>query len=185
MELEASELFNDIGTDWGSPDNLTREKRWELNAGWVWNGSGAAKGITWGGCLESIDEMLRHNVKIPSLEQFEDILLMTETSEEMPDNEYVRRVYRAFGERGILERIKGIMVGRPKTWEFGKERTDEQRAEHVRTQQETILATVRSYNSYIPIVFNVDFGHTNPQICMPYGSSVSIDADQKKILATF
>jgi muramoyltetrapeptide carboxypeptidase LdcA involved in peptidoglycan recycling len=60
-----------------------------------------------------IDEILRHGVAIPTLEQFEKIVLMTETSEEMPTVNYVQRVYRTLSERGILERVKAILVGRP------------------------------------------------------------------------
>jgi len=88
---------------------------YEPNEGWTWDGSQDAEGITWGGCLESIDELLRHGATIPELEEFEHIVVITETSEEIPSVEYMRRVYRALGERGILERVKAVLMGRPKT----------------------------------------------------------------------
>lgn len=185
-ELSASATFNDVGTDWGSPDNLTREKFYEPSEGWQWSeGGGVVEGITWGGCLESIDEILRHGVRLPSPEQFEQVILLTETSEEIPSHDYVRRVYRALGERGILHRVRGILVGRPKAWEFGSQRSPEEKMRYREEQREVITAMVRRYNLSIPIVQNLDFGHTNPQICMPYGFVVRIDANKKKIVANF
>jgi muramoyltetrapeptide carboxypeptidase LdcA involved in peptidoglycan recycling len=114
FELLPSKSFNDLGLDWGDESQLDKEREYETNEGWSWDGNNNGEGLLWGGCVESVDEMLRHGVEIPSLEQFENIVLMMETSEEIPSADYVSRVFRAFGERGILERIKGIVVGRAK-----------------------------------------------------------------------
>lgn len=185
VELLPSESFNDIGLDWGDPANLVKERQYEPNEGWVWDGNKNAEGVLWGGCVESVDEMLRHGVQIPSLEQFEDIVLMLETSEEVPSAGYVMRFFRALGERGILERVKGLVVGRAKAQEFHILRTPEERAAYRKDQQETILKTVRTYNKEIPIVQNMDFGHTEPQVPMPYGNSIRIDSGNKKTFAQF
>ncbi|MCB0413027.1 MAG: hypothetical protein KDD50_01755 [Bdellovibrionales bacterium] len=37
----------------------------------------------------------------------------------------------------------------------------------------------------IPIVQNVDFGHTAPQICLPFGRKIKIDLINRKIFAHF
>lgn len=185
FELDASDEYNDIGIDWNDPENLKKKRLYEPNDGWIWDGSSSAQGITWGGCAESIDEILRHGVAMPSLEDFENVILMTETSEEIPTADYVRRVYRALGERGILERVKAVLVGRPKAWEFDKQNSAEQKAEYRKLQRETILETVRKYNSKIPVVQNLDFGHSDPQIPMPFGKQVRIESEDKKIIANF
>jgi len=44
---------------------------------------------------------------------------------------------------------------------------------------------VRQYNQDIPVVQNVDFGHTAPQICLPAGSTMRIDSVSKKIFTRF
>ncbi|HCC06283.1 TPA: LD-carboxypeptidase [Candidatus Nomurabacteria bacterium] len=185
VELEASAVYNDIGLNWNDVENTNKERVYEKNDGWFWDGETDAEGITWGGCLESIDELLRHNVQIPTLSDFENIILFTETSEEIPSSHDVFRVYRALGERGILGRVKGILVGRPKAWHFNKQNTTEQKAEHRKEQRETILKIVREHNKDIPIIQNMDFGHTDPQICMPYGGKVRIISSEKKIFAEF
>lgn len=185
FELRASETYNDMGLNWDDPTLLQTKRQHWPNEGMVWEGSVDAEGLLWGGCVESVDEMLRHGVPIPTLEQFEDVVLMLETSEEIPSADYVFRVFRALGERGILERVKGVLVGRAKAWEFDKQNSPEEKAAYCKQQQETVLKVVRSYNPTIPVIQNINFGHTDPQIPMPYGGRVRIDAINKKIFARF
>ena len=184
-EIEASDKYSDIGLDWSNTENLTKHRLYEPNEGWIWDGNNSAEGISWGGCVESIDELLRHGVDIPSLEDFSNVILLTETSEEIPPASYVCRVYRALGERGILERIKAILVGRPKAWEFDKQNNKEEKEKYRKEQGESIIDTVRKYNRSIPVIQNLDFGHTEPQIPVPYGTSARIDSQNKKIFLTF
>jgi muramoyltetrapeptide carboxypeptidase LdcA involved in peptidoglycan recycling len=185
VELTASPEYSDIGLDWGNPETLNHHRPYESNAGWYWDATQNAEGLSWGGCVESIDELLRHGVSIPSLSDFENIILLAETSEEIPSSDYVRRVFRALGERGILKRIKGVLVGRPKAWEFDKQNDIDQKAAYRTEQRARILETVRHYNPDIPVVQNLDFGHSEPQICMPYGSSIRIDSHHHKLFANF
>ncbi|MDP2655063.1 MAG: LD-carboxypeptidase [bacterium] len=184
-ELESSTTYNDIGLSWDEPENLTKDRFYEPNDGWQWDGSENAEGVSWGGCIESIDELLRHGIQIPSLEDFGNVILFTESSEEIPSSAYVHRVYRALGERGILERVKGVLVGRPKAWEFDNQKTLEEKKEYKEAQRETILNEVRKYNKTIPVIQNIDFGHTDPQIALPYGGHIRIDSGTRKIFANF
>ena len=185
VELTSSHKFNDIGLNWFEPEGLSGQRVYEKNPGWSWDGNQNDTGILWGGCMESLDEMFRHNIQIPSLKDFKEIVLLTETSEGIPDNAYAFWFYRALGERGILKNIRAVLVGRPKTWHFNKQLTTEQKTVYKDEQRKTILETVRRYNSDIPVIQNLDFGHTDPQICMPYGSIARIDSENKKIFAQF
>ena len=177
-------FLNGIPSYYGASLLKTRRTYWP-NEGWHWDGSQSAKGLLWGGCIESVDEMLRHSVSIPTLEQFADIVLMLESSEEIPLADYVFRVLRALGERGILKQVRGILVGRPKAWDFDKQNTLEEKEAYRATQRKTVLKTVRAYNPDIPVVQNLDFGHTDPQVPMPYGGKVRIDLSEKRIFANF
>jgi len=185
VELAASPTYSDIGSDWNDPSSLDTPLTQEQNESWQWDGAGSAAGVTWGGCLESIDEMLRHNIALPSLESFKDTVFITETSEEVPSHDYVRRVFRALGVRGVLERVQGLLVGRPQAANFDIQPTAEEKYVYRAAQRETIVAVVREYNTTAPIVLNMDFGHTNPQIPMPYGGWVRINGQARKVLATF
>lgn len=199
FELKPSDTFNEMGLGWDDLANLTKERVYEKNDGWYWDDDaqtttasiGAANppqqtsGITWGGCIESMDELLRHGLVIPSLADFENIVLIAETSEEIPSPDYVFRVFRALGERGILERVKAVIVGRPKAWEFNKQNSPEERVAYREAMREIVLRAVRTYNKTIPVIQNFNIGHTDPQIAMPYGRMVKIDAAAKKIFAEF
>lgn len=185
VEIKASDTYNDIGLGWDDPENLKKYREYEINEGWIWDGSTNAEGITWGGCLESIDKILRHGIKIPSLNDFKNIVLLTETSEEIPKHEYVFGVYRALGERGILERIKVVLVGRPKAWEFDKPNDAEEKKKYKQKQREVILKIIRQYNKTVPVIQNLDFGHTDPQIPFPYGKKVKVNSESKKIFVQF
>lgn len=185
FELKPSLEYNDIGLSWDDESLLTTRRTYEENDGLYWEGTQNAEGVLWGGCIESVDEMLRHNIQIPTLKQFEDIVLILESSEEIPSADYVHRVLRALGERGILARVRGVLMGRPKTWEFDKQNTSEEKRVYRKEQQETVLRAVRTYNQNIPIVQNLDFGHTDPQIPMPYGGIARINTSTKQIFASF
>lgn len=185
FELSPSDTFNEVGLDWSDPANLIKKRVYEKNDGWYWDGGADASGITWGGCVESIDELLRHNIAIPSLADFENIVLIAETSEEVPSPDYVFRVFRALGERGILAKVKTAIVGRPKAWEFNKPQSSDERRAYREAMRETVLRTVRTYNKTIPIIQNFNIGHTDPQIAMPYGRTVRIDTAARKVFAEF
>ena len=182
VEIQSSSYFNEVGIDWSIPENLTKRRIVQPNNhGWKWDGTSDVEGTTWGGCLESIDEMLRHDIRIPSIEEFSKVILFTETSEAIPSTREVFRVYRALGERGILGVCRGFLIGRPKAWEFNHQKDECTRESYRKTQYKTILETIRMYNSESPVVLNLDFGHTDPQIVVPYGKAVKIISSEKKI----
>jgi len=112
-------------------------------------------------------------------------VLLLETSEEMPDADYVMRVLRALGERGILAAVKGLLVGRPQAWNFDRPLATDEKHAFKAAQRETILKQFRKYNQQAPAVQNLDIGHTNPQICLPMGRQISIDTEAKTISAEF
>lgn len=185
FELVPSDTYKDQGLDWSDDSLLTCMRPSWPNEGFIWDGTKDAEGVLWGGCVESIDEILRHGVAIPTLAQFGEIILMLETSEELPSADYVYRVFRALGERGILGSVRGVLMGRAKAWEFDKPNTLEQKDLYRQAQREMVLKAVRTYNQDIPIIQNMNFGHTDPQIPMPYGNKLRIDTGNKKIFAEF
>lgn len=185
FEIRASEEYNDMGLDWNDAALLDTRRAYWPNVGFYWDGNRNGTGLLWGGCVESVDDMIRNGTLIPSEDSFRDIVLMFETSEEIPTQGYVSRVFRALGERGILQLVQGVLVGRPKAWEFDKPNSLEKKKQYCEDQRQTILDVVRTYNRDIPVVQNLNFGHTDPQIPMPYGGRVRIDADARKIFTSF
>jgi len=40
---------------------------------------------------------------------------------------------------------------------------------------------LKDYNSTLPVIFNMNFGHTDPQIIIPSGGKVKVNCDKKTI----
>jgi muramoyltetrapeptide carboxypeptidase LdcA involved in peptidoglycan recycling len=75
-------------------------------------GVGKAKGQLIGGCMEVFD-LLRGTELFPALDDFRDAILFLESSEEMPVPNNLLYSLRTYGAMGILERISGIVFGKP------------------------------------------------------------------------
>jgi muramoyltetrapeptide carboxypeptidase LdcA involved in peptidoglycan recycling len=181
-EIEVSDQYNDVGLDWHNVDALSQRRQYEPNDGLFWDGSQNAEGILWGGCVESLIFQSTVNKYLPSADDLEGTILFLETAEDIPEAWLVEYLVDGFGERGWFDKFKGVLVGRPKAWEFDKKKNAEEKAQYRAEQRETILRAVREYNATIPVVQNLDFGHSDPQLLLPMGRTVRINTDEKKII---
>jgi len=185
FEIESADSFNDIGLDWSVKENLSESRIFEPNDGFQWNGNTNVEGILWGGCVESLIVQSTSEIYLPKASDLEGTILFIETAEDIPEAWIVDYLLTGFGERGWFDAFQAVLVGRPKAWEFDKQNNADQKASYKQQQREIITRTVREYNSTIPIVQNLDFGHTAPQIVMPYGGHVRIDAGGQKLFLTY
>ena len=184
-ELEVAEQYCDVGLDWSVKENLTKTRNMELNDGLIWDGDTDAEGILWGGCVESLIVQSTTGKYLPKAEDLEGTILFIETAEDIPDHWIVDYLLTGFGERGWFDKFQAVLVGRPKAWEFDKQNDTEAKAEYRKIQRETVLKTVREYNKHIPVVQNVDFGHTDPQLLLPSGNKVRLVGSDKKLYAAY
>jgi muramoyltetrapeptide carboxypeptidase LdcA involved in peptidoglycan recycling len=157
----------------------------ETNDGLIWDGDTDAEGILWGGCVESMVVQAAAGKYLPKSEDLEDTILFIETAEDIPDHWIVDYLLTGFGERGWFDKFQAVLVGCPKAWELDKQNDTEAKATYRKLQRETVLTTVREYNKTIPVVQNVDFGHTDPQVVLPNGGKVKVLATSKKILLNY
>lgn len=117
---------------------------------------------------------------LPDFNLLDDPILYIETSEEMPTSGFVYRFISALGELDRLHKFKAILVAYPKA-QFCDRQPPGGREAYIAEQQEAIKNALKDYNAKIPIVFNMNFGHTDPQMIIPNGSLVSIDSTAKTI----
>src|SRR5690606_21855871 len=178
--------FTDIGRRWEDPATFAQEPQMLAHRGWHWHHAGpAVTGRSWGGCLEVIAWLLMADVAIPSLAAFEGSVLFFETSEEMPTPEEVYRVLRSIAERGILERCGALLLGRPKAWEFHTPSTPSQRDEFVEAQEVAVARVMSEYAPGTMFVTGLDIGHTDPQLILPYGGTITVDGQARKITVLY
>lgn len=163
------DTFNDIGYDWADEGNLGRQRPFESNEGLQWDGTKEAQGQLWGGCIESMVVQCTVGAYLPETTWMKGKILFLESSENIPQSWVIRYLIIGLGERGWFDQVAGVMVGRPKAWDFSQQNNIKQKMRYREQQRETIKSAIRDYNPDIPIVQNVDFGHTDPQIVLPVG----------------
>ncbi|MFJ6660037.1 S66 peptidase family protein [Streptomyces sp. NPDC091377] len=186
-ELRPAERWNDVDRDWADPATFDAEPESRPGTGWTWvNADRVVEGRSWGGCLEILAPLLMADREIaPDLSAYDGGVLFLETSEELPSAEEVFRILRTMGERGLLARFSALLMGRPKTWSFERPHSPEEGARYAAGQREAVLRALRMYAPTMPIVFDVDLGHTDPQLVIPYGGQVRVDGPARRITVMY
>ncbi|TXS46807.1 LD-carboxypeptidase [Streptomyces sp. uw30] len=186
-ELRPAERWNDINRDWADPATFDAEPQTRPGTGWSWvNADQVVEGRSWGGCLEIVGWLLMADREIPQdLSEFDGGVLLLETSEEMPSADEVFWTLRNMGERGLLQRFSALLMGRAKTWSFEQPNGPEEAARYATEQREAVLRAMGVYAPNTLIVFDVDFGHTDPQLVIPYGGYVRVDGAARRITVTY
>jgi muramoyltetrapeptide carboxypeptidase LdcA involved in peptidoglycan recycling len=118
-------------------------------------------------------------------EDYAGCILLLETSEERPAAEEVFRMLRNFGERGLLAQFPAVIVARAKAATFGVPADLTERQRYRDDQREAVLRALEYYHPAAMAVFNVDFGHTDPQYVLPYGGSLTVDGPARRITAHY
>lgn len=155
--------------DWNDVE-LQLVKR-KLNDSKRWNylqGSSLVKGRLIGGCVEVL-EFLKGTDFWISPTEWQDAIMFLETSEEMVEPIYFRRILRNYAAQGIFQKINGLIVGRPYDSKFTADYNG------------ILLEVIRDEQGHdkLPIITEMDFGHTCPTFTIPYGVSAQIDSDRK------
>lgn len=160
--------------DWAIPENQDIARKLTPGTGWRFlQGQGTVHGHLIGGCFEVFD-WLRGTPYWPEEEQWKNAILFLETSEEAPPPAQVKYGLRAMGALGVLSRISAILFGRP-----GGQISPDTHAEY----DQVLKQVVKEENGYsdLPIVSNIDFGHTDPMMVLPYGATMEIDCEKRTL----
>ena len=114
-------------------------------------------------------------------------MLFVETSEEMPSEHFVHSFFQCLGELGVLRAAAALLVGRPQTVCRGQAVAGG-RAAYRAAQRAAILRAVGEYcaaDRPLPVLFGLDFGHTDPQVLVPCGGTATIDAAQSTLTFSY
>lgn len=157
--------------DWSKKENVGLIQKIEKNAGWNWiQGEGIAAGELFGGCIEIL-QMLNGTDYWPKINFWKDKILFIETSEDKPSPDYVKYALRNYGIQGIFDKIKAILVGRAR---------DYSEEENKKLEKNIIEVVAKEFNHpEMPIITNMDFGHTDPQFILPLGVKAEISCINK------
>jgi muramoyltetrapeptide carboxypeptidase LdcA involved in peptidoglycan recycling len=185
-ELAPVAACGDVERDWRDPATFESEPPMEPCDGWRWHRAGrVAEGNSWGGNIEVLAGLLMAGRAIPSPDDCRGGVLFLETSEELPSATEVYRVLRAIGERGLLGVFSAVLFGRAKAWAQDHRSSPEQKSGYRRNQREAVLRALDEYAPDTMAVLDVDFGHTDPQLVIPYGGQIRVDGAARCIAVRY
>lgn len=153
--LKAAKAWTDEFLAWEIDDD--RPRMMQPSAGWLWFGHGYVRGPLVGGNLETISAM----AGTPYLPDFGGAILFLETASGNP--ELVERSLAHLDMADVFSGIAAVLFGRP----F---RTDDSSA-----GQMSMLLQRWFPDRGIPLVTNIDLGHTDPMLTLPIGVNASLD----------
>lgn len=141
--------------------------------GWRFlQGQGRVRGRLFGGGLEAL-ELVKGTSFWPAASSFDGRVLFLEISKVLPGPEAVRRTLRGYGVAGLFDRLAGLLVGRPRGYD---------EAQRDALEQELVEVVASDFGRRdLPIVANVDFGRTDPQLVVPLGGLIEIDCAARRL----
>lgn len=156
--------------EWFDVSLTNTQRRLQPCTGWNFlQGSAVAQGRLIGGCIEVL-EFLKGTAFWPEETEWENSILFLETSEDMPKPEYLRWWLRNYASQGILQKCKGILFARP----YHNKYVAEYNAEIQKVLCEEGLEN-------LPVVTEMDFGHSCPTFTIPYGIMCEINPTHKTV----
>jgi muramoyltetrapeptide carboxypeptidase LdcA involved in peptidoglycan recycling len=158
----ASEWSDEL-LDWGEKRDLERPRTRMPSRGWTWLKPGVGHGVLLGGCIESLQH-LRGTRFWP---EWRNAILFFEASNAKPD--VLDGILMDYENMGVLGEISGMLVGR--SWGYTA-------SEHEGLRE---VVRARTARFKFPIVMDMDFGHTAPQLTLPIGCLALIDTDARRV----
>lgn len=103
----------------------------------------------------------------PSLEAWENKILLIESSEEKTKPDLYRKMILALKDYGIFDKLSGILVGKPQDEIFYEE------------YKSILLEEIT--NKDLPIVYNINIGHSTPRCIIPFGVEAEVNVSKQMI----
>lgn len=118
-----------------------------------------------GGCIEVL-EFAKGTVLWPEEKYWNNCILFLETSEDQPNPSLLRYWLRNYAVQGILQKASGIIFGKPQDEKYYGE------------YKEEILKVMKEFDlENTPILYNMNFGHTEPKFILPIGALGEINCN--------
>lgn len=173
-DLPVFEKWSDGYPDWSNKSRAGEVLSPTKNTtGWVWvQGEGTRDGRLWGGNIEVL-EFLKGSDYWPKKSFWDGRILLFETSEDKPPVREVVYMLRNYGLQEVFARASGVLFGRPKAY------SEAEKKELYEALHRVIGEEFECPD--LPVIANMDFGHTDPKMVLPLGAKLRIDCEAKEI----
>jgi muramoyltetrapeptide carboxypeptidase LdcA involved in peptidoglycan recycling len=164
IAYQPSEVWTDELLDFNTKADLTRGRELRESEGWVTIRDGVAQGPLFGGCLETICWHVKGSSAWSSPEG---AIFLLEMSEEAPSPAHVDGYLTDLEQLGVFETAAALIIARPYGYTAdGRERLWE-------------VVARRTEAAGLPALANVEAGHTDPMVTLPFGVTAEVDAQHK------
>jgi muramoyltetrapeptide carboxypeptidase LdcA involved in peptidoglycan recycling len=169
-EIKSSPYWSKDYVAW-KEDNMSVQKKLdkEEHGYEVLSGLGKITGELLGGCID-VFPMINGTCIWPNRDEWKDKIMLLETSDEKMSPDYLLLYMRNLGAQGILNNIKGIIVGKPQDEKYYEE------------YKEVYLKVLKEFKcENLPIIYNINIGHAFGTGILPLGIKYEVDLDNKTI----
>ncbi|MEO6131686.1 MAG: S66 peptidase family protein [Saprospiraceae bacterium] len=142
---------------------LTESKGWNFLQGTI-----KVQGKLIGGCVEVLEFLKATEYWFDSA-AWENSILFLETSEVTISPSNFKWIMWNYAAQGVFHKTKGVILGRPYDNKFTEEYN----------QILLQIINVELQLTELPIITEMDFGHTSPSFTIPYGLTAEINCEQK------
>ena len=170
LEIKSSPTWSKYFIPWKEENkNIEKTLIKEEHGYEVLQGTGKITGQILGGCID-VFPMIIGTTIWPKQEEWKDKILLIETSEDKLPPNYLTYYLRNLGAEGILDEIKGIIIGKPQDEKYYEE------------YKEVYKKVLKEYHKEgLPVLYNINIGHAYPTGIIPLGIEIEIDLDNKII----
>lgn len=171
LSIESSPIWSDDFIEWNEENIHKQIKVKKEEHGYeLLQGNGIVEGVLLGGCLDVFPMIVGTEIW-PQLKEWQGKILLLETSEDEPTPDYITWYLRNLGSQGIFDVIQGIIVGKPHHEKYYEE------------YKEVIIKVLKEYHQEdLPVLYNINIGHSDPVGILPLGTKIQIDYTNKKII---
>ncbi|GAA0599241.1 hypothetical protein GCM10009001_14400 [Virgibacillus siamensis] len=166
-EIQSAKDWTSQFIEWDEV-NKDQQRTMQPNSGYeLLQGSDVIQGRLLGGCIEVL-EFAKGTELWPSETYWDDAILFFETSEEKTDPEMIKRWLRNYAAQGIFQKANGIIFAKPLDETYYEE------------YKKVIYQVMGEYDlENLPILYNLNFGHTEPKFILPYGAMAEVNCSRK------
>ncbi|MFY3793293.1 S66 family peptidase [Ureibacillus sp. MALMAid1270] len=166
-EIQPANKWTSERLEWVE-SNKNQRRTMNENTGYeLLQGTGVVQGRLIGGCMEVL-EFAKGTELWPESKYWENSILFFETSEDKPEPNLIKYWLRNYAAQGILQKANGIIFGKPQDEKYYEE------------YKEVILKVMKEFDlEDLPILYNLNFGHTEPKFILPYGAMAEINCNKK------
>lgn len=173
--INSSKNWTSEFLDWAKPenDNIKRKMQKERHGFEILQGKHDVEGELLGGCLNVLPNLIGTLIW-PNIDEWQDKVLFLETSPETSEPERIIEYLQKLFHTGIFNKIAAIIVGKP----YDESYYEEYKEVYIKF----INDVVKRHD--LPILYNVNIGHTAPMCIFPLGQKIKIDLKNREIIFT-